>query len=151
MTEKEALREGYQSDIHHTNLSLGSGPASREAPEVVWSVHVCVLDGGSRGDTTCTEPRLQGEGEGGLLRCPGCHGTEWMGVPSISAGGTICFFRSCLTSICAPFFVRFSSIPLLISLFFLSTSLFWPKKGSPTTPTPNGHKKLSLTYFLRES
>lgn len=42
MTEKEALREGYQSDIHHTNLSLGSGPASREAPEVVWSVRVCV-------------------------------------------------------------------------------------------------------------
>lgn len=32
MTEKEALREGYQSDIHHANLSLGSGPASREPP-----------------------------------------------------------------------------------------------------------------------
>lgn len=31
VTEKEALREGYQSDIHHTNLSLETGPA-RERP-----------------------------------------------------------------------------------------------------------------------
>lgn len=31
VTEREALREGYQSDIHHTNLSPGTGPA-KEGP-----------------------------------------------------------------------------------------------------------------------
>lgn len=44
VTEREALREGYQSDIHHTNLSLGTGPAKEGALEVVLWAYMCVCD-----------------------------------------------------------------------------------------------------------
>lgn len=74
VTEREALREGYQSDIHHTNLSLGTGPAKegpwRWSSAYMWQ-SACVRLWGW-GDTVCVESRVE-EGVTGLLRCPGCH------------------------------------------------------------------------------
>lgn len=80
VTEREALREGYQSDIHHTNLSLGTGHAKKgpwrwsKSDMCVRRMLACALVAGV-GVTLyvwiggCRERR---EG-GGLLRCPGCH------------------------------------------------------------------------------
>lgn len=88
VTEKEALREGYQSDIHHTNLSLGTGPARARpwrwswACMCVWACGVGVKlharNGGCRG----------GRRWGEEPDCPGVtaqSGEEW----SIDAGGWI--------------------------------------------------------------
>lgn len=105
VTEREALREGYQSDIHHTNLSLGTGPA-KEGPWrwsgacVCGSVCACARLWGW-GDTACTEWRLQGgrrRGEGrhraaqvsGLSRCrvEGSGAERWG-----SLSGPRTFFR----------------------------------------------------------
>lgn len=130
MTEKEALREGYQSDIHHTNLSLGSGPASREALEVVWIVRACVCacEMAGAGVTPHAQNRgCRGGRRGCLLRCPGCHGAEWRGAASIYAGGTICFFRPCLTSICAHFLSDFHP-SLSPSLSFFCPRLYFGQK-----------------------
>lgn len=64
VTEREALREGYQSDIHHTNLSLGTGPAKegpwRWSSAYMWQ-SACVRLWGW-GDTVCVESRVE---EGG--------------------------------------------------------------------------------------
>lgn len=82
VTEKEALREGYQSDIHHTNLSLGTGPA-RERPWR-WSWACMCASVWGWGDTARMGWWLQGReeerGGTGLLRCPSCHSAEWRGV-----------------------------------------------------------------------
>lgn len=84
VTEREALGEGYQSDIHHTNLSLGTGPAREGALEVVLSIHVwervCVctrLRGW--GDGACIEWRLQG---GRRTEEPVCSGVRTVTVQS---------------------------------------------------------------------
>lgn len=61
VTEKEALREGYQSGIHHTNLSLGTGPA-RERPWR-WSWACMCVSSCVPGDAACVEWQLQREGE----------------------------------------------------------------------------------------
>ena len=90
VTEREALREGYQSDIHHTNLSLGTGPAKEGPWRWSWA---CVCGSGwgrarrgGWGDTASPKwrgggGRGGGEERGGtaLLRCPGCHGAERSG------------------------------------------------------------------------
>lgn len=89
VTEKEALREGYQSDIHHTNLSLGTGPA-RERPWR-WSWACMCASVWGWGDTAHMGWWLQGReeerGGTGLLRCPSCHGAERRGVEHWCWGG----------------------------------------------------------------
>lgn len=51
VTEREALREGYQSDIHHTNLSPGTGPAKEGPWRWSWAYMCARLWGW--GDTAC--------------------------------------------------------------------------------------------------
>lgn len=148
VTEKEALREGYQSDIHHTNLSLGSGPARERPWRWSWAcVSVCVCASARGwGDTACMERWLQGREEerGGtrLLRCPSCHGAEWRGVRSIDAGGWICFFLPCLASIYAPF----CQIFIHPSPFFFCLCLYFSQKVRQDPPQMN-RKKSFLDLF----
>lgn len=82
MTEKEALREGYQSGIHHTNLSLGTGPARERPWRWSWAC-MCVSSCG-RGNTACMEWQLHGRGRNwsaqvfGLSRCTVEGNRAWM-------------------------------------------------------------------------
>ena len=93
VTEREALREGYQSDIHHTNLSLGTGPAKEGPWRWSWacvcgSVCACARLWGW-GDTACTEWRLQGgrrRGEGRRGEAPRCSGVR---AVTVQSGGEV--------------------------------------------------------------
>lgn len=109
VTEKEALREGYQSDIHHTNLSLGTGPA-RERPWR-WSWACMCASVWGWGDTARMGWWLQGReeerGGTGLLRCPSCHSAEWRGVERWCWGVNLVvhfFFSMSPFYLCALFF-----------------------------------------------
>lgn len=119
VTEKEALREGYQSDIHHTNLSLGTGPA-RERPWR-WSWACMCASVWGWGDTARMGWWLQGgeeeRGGTGLLRCPSCHSAEWRGVERWCWGVNLVvhFFFSMSPFYLCTFFSRFI---FFISRFF---------------------------------
>lgn len=84
VTEREALREGYQSDIHHTNLSPGTGPAKEGPWRWSWAYMCAHLWGW--GDTTC-RGREGGEGKKQSVqvsRLPRCR-VEGSGAAKMTA------------------------------------------------------------------
>ena len=115
VTEREALREGYQSDIHHTNLSLGTGPAKEGPWRWSWaymcaSAYACVrvFGAGVTPHAWNGGSRRREEEKGGTLGCSGVQtvtvqsGALRIGV-NLVCGGIFSFFPpSC--HLCAPSF-----------------------------------------------
>lgn len=153
VTEREALGEGYQSDIHHTNLSLGTGPAKEGPWRWSWaymceSAYACACvfgvgvtlhawNGGCRG-----RDETRRWGGTGLLRCPGWHGAEWRGVDqrgweavNLGCGGRL------LSSMSHIYLCIFWDFYFYLSIF----SPLWLHSGSHCTSTTTNLP----SYFTR--